>query len=90
MNRTKAETASTESGMYVLPDEPRKQAAIPRECSAAALEELLGALGFFGSRSCVEGAEVPALARLRVLLARVEAIFARGKFPDHVLVTRIA
>jgi hypothetical protein len=77
-------------GMYVVPDKPRKQAAIRASASAAALEELHCVLVFCGSRPGVERAEVPALARFGVLLARVESVFTRGEFPDHVFLTRIA
>src|SRR5436309_9243854 len=47
------------------------------------LEELHGALVALRGRECLEGAEIPPLARARVLLALVEAELARFELPDH-------
>src|SRR5439155_4284583 len=47
------------------------------------LEELHGALVALRGRKRIEGAEVPPLARARVLLARVEAELARVELSDH-------
>ena len=51
--------------------------------SAATLEELDGPLVLLGRVPAREGAEVPALAGLGVLLARIEAVLARFKLADH-------
>lgn len=51
-------------------------------------EILHGALVLFGRGAGLERAEVAALAGLRIGLARIEAIFARGQLADHgVLLT---
>src|SRR2546430_17432359 len=47
------------------------------------LEELHGPLVPLRGRERLEGAQVPPLARARVLLARVEAELARLELPDH-------
>ena len=47
------------------------------------LEELHGALVALRGRERLEGAEIPPLARARILLARVEAELARLELPDH-------
>src|SRR5690349_16373394 len=51
--------------------------------SPAPLEELHRALVLLGRRARLEGAEVPPLASLRVLLARVQTVLARLELPDH-------
>src|SRR5687767_33292 len=47
------------------------------------LEELHGALVLLCGRARLEGAEVAALPRLRILLARVEPILTGFQLPDH-------
>ncbi len=49
------------------------------------LEVLHGALVLFGGFPRGEGAEVASFASLRILFARVEAVFAGLQFPDHGL-----
>src|SRR5438309_11849119 len=54
------------------------------------LEELHGALVALRGRERLEGAEIPPLARARILLARVEAELARLELPDHAAKLLIA
>src|SRR6266850_4159134 len=53
------------------------------------LEELHGALVALRGGERLEGAEVPSLARTRVLVARIEAEPTRLELPDHALKLRI-
>ena len=47
------------------------------------LEILHRAFVLFGRRARLEGAEIAALAGLRVRLARIEPVFAGSEFADH-------
>src|ERR1041384_5775628 len=50
---------------------------------SAVLEVLHGALVFFRGRARLERAEIPPLARLRILLARIQAVVPALQFPNH-------
>ena len=58
--------------------------------SAVTLEILHRSLMLLGRRPRLEGAEVPALAGLRILLARVQTILACLQFPNHGKVLVVA
>src|SRR5262245_27279459 len=60
---------------------PRGMTILPTLVSS--LEELNGAFVLLGLLARREGAQVPALAGLRVLLARIEPVLARFDFADH-------
>ena len=53
--------------------------------SSAPLEELHRALMALGGRTGTERAEIPALACLRILLTRVEAVLAGCEFSNHAV-----
>jgi len=53
------------------------------DCRSMPLEILHGAFVLLRCCAGVECPKIPPLPRLRVLLARIEAIFAGGKFPYH-------
>src|SRR5437868_3647613 len=68
---------------------PRAGSAHPVSASRfrlAALEELHRLLVFPGRGQGLEGAQIAAAARLRILLARIESVFARLEFANHVAV----
>jgi len=56
-----------------------------RECGLLmlSLKELHGFFVFLSRFACLERAKIPALRSLRILLARVQAVFTRPKLPDH-------
>src|SRR6266511_287503 len=82
--RREEDVAAIEGNLAFYPD--RASSCRAAECPAArsmALEELHGALVALRGSERLEGAEVLALARARVLLARVEAELAGLELADH-------
>src|SRR5437762_14283374 len=49
------------------------------------LEILNRALVFLSCRLCLEGAQIPALSRLRIFLPRIQQIFTGLELPDHAV-----
>ena len=72
-----------ETGAALLVKEKNGQEDSARSKLPAALEELDGPLMLLGGRAGREGAEIPALPRLWILLSGIETVFPRREFANH-------